>query len=250
MVQSALFLSVTALAACALGLALQSCGRFVFRRHGRADTRDYAAVLGLRIAALFSIVAGLIVNSTYEEYADTRRALLAETSTLGTLYSLAGTLAPARAAETRAHIVAYLGRVIDEVTEEPQDHARMARSSQALYALCERSPEDPDGAWTLGEYQRTCSTLVDLRGQRLGRALENEQERIPLALFLFTSLGALALLLGVFERTRLHLALGALFYLVAGLTFALIHGMSEPFHGPLAIDAAPLLQLAREFRVE
>jgi hypothetical protein len=250
MVQSALFLSATALVACVLGLALQSCGRFVFRRHGRTDTRDYAAVLGLRIAALFSIVVGLIVNSTYEEYADTRRALLAETSTLGTLHSLAGTLPPARATETRAQIATYLGRVIDELTGKPQDHARMANSSQELYSLCERSPGDPDGAWALGEYQRACSALVDLRGQRLGRLLEDEQERLPLAVFLFTSLAALALLLGVFERTRLHLALGAMFYLVAGLTFALIYGMSEPFHGPLAIDAAPLLQLAREFGME
>lgn len=250
MVQSALFLSVTALVACALGLALQSCGHLVFRRHGRADTRDYAAVLGLRIAALFSIVAGLIVNSTYEEYADTRRALLAETSTLGTLHSLAGTLPPARAAETRAHIVAYLGRVIDELAGEQQGHARMARASHELYALCEHSPEDPDGAWTLGEYHRTCSALVDLRGQRIGRVMEDEQERLPLAFFLFTSLAALALLLGVFERTRLHLALSAMFYLVAGLTFALIYGLSEPFHGPLAIDAAPLLRLAQDLNVE
>jgi hypothetical protein len=217
---------------------LQPCGGFGFQRHGRADTRGCAAVLGLRIAALFSIVAGLIVNSTYEEYADTRRARLAETSTLEALHSLAGAhRGLSRPRHRRTH-------------GEQQGHARMARTSHELYALCERSPEDPDGAWTLGEYHLTCSALVDLRGQRVGRVVEDEQERLPLAVFLFTALAALALLLGVFERTRLHLALGAMFHLVAGLAFAPIYGMREPFLGPLAIDAAPLLRLAQDLGME
>jgi len=243
MAPSAFFL-LTAATASAFGIALQRTGGWLFARWGRGDTRDYAAVLGLRLGAVFSIVVGLIHNSTYGDYAETRRALLEEAGLLQTLHGLAAAFPETRAADTRGDIVAYARRVAGELDPARQDDASLAAASAELYALCERSPSDQGGNWTPGEFQRVCSALAELRGRRLARVLEEPGERGPLAAFLCLSFAALAVLLGVFERTRAHLLLGGLLYAVTGLTFALIHGLSEPFAGPLALDGTPLLQLA------
>jgi hypothetical protein len=243
MMEAPLFIVLTAALACVLGAGVQRAGARLFARRVRDDTRDYAAIVGLRIAAVFSIVVGLIVNSTYGDYADARRSLLEEAGLLRTLHGLAGTFPAALATEARRDIIAYVQRVAGELDPARQDDAALAAASAQLYALCEKSPPDLTGGWTLGEYQRTCSELAELRSRRLARVLEEPQERGPLAAFLFFSLSALALLLGVFTQTRLHLLLGLLFYTASGLTFALIFGLSEPFSGPLALDGAPLLRL-------
>jgi hypothetical protein len=61
-----------------VGLGLQRIGAAAFSRFGVSDTRELAAVAGIRIAAIFGIAVALIFSSSHAYYRDAQKGVLDE----------------------------------------------------------------------------------------------------------------------------------------------------------------------------
>lgn len=229
------------------GLILQLIGRAVSSRFGAEDTKDLAAIAGIRIAAVFGIAVALVFSTAHTYYNETRRDLIEEVRLIGTLFFIAKNAPQVQGAQDLAPKLVQYTRALAKEVDQPQTADESApATSRLLLDIClvsvSRPGETASAAWLRTQIQAACSKLVDLRGKIRIRMLISNTE-IPFWIFFGLAFVFLAVLFGVFERRPINFMVSTLFFFVAGVTALLIYWMSDPFHGPSRIASTPFAQL-------
>jgi hypothetical protein len=230
-----------------VGLGLQRIGAAAFSRFGVSDTRDLAAVAGIRIAAIFGIAVALIFSSSHAYYSEAKKDVLDEVRLIGTLYILAKNLpASGDSLELRAKLVGYAQASAKDL-QQPQTADESAdATNQLLLNICMSLASGPGETastnWLRAQAQTSCDRLIELRGKtRVRMSVSNTEAAFWI--FFGLSFVFLAMLFGVFEKRSLNYVFATLFYFVAGAIALLIFWMSNPYFGPSRISSTPYLQL-------
>ncbi len=228
------------------GLILQMIGRAAFSRFKSDDTKEIAAVVGLRVSAIFGIAVGLIFASTTAHLMMVKKDVLEEARLVGTLYILMENSPIAKSGIVRDNLRQYLKLSKNEL-EDPDGGEQFAEATnQILLKICRRmalnDQESAQTRWTKTEFQRSCSKLIDVRGKKRVGALEN-RVAAPFWIFFGISFSFLAILFGVFDRSTINIVFASLFYFATGVTGMLIYAASDPYHDPGKVSAAPLTKL-------
>jgi hypothetical protein len=225
------------------GLILQMIGRATFSRFKSDDTKEIAAVVGLRVSAIFGIAVGLIFASTTAHLMAVKKDVQEEARLVGTLYVLMENSSIAKSGIVRDDLRQYLKLSKSEL-EDPEGAEQFANATnQILLKICRRMAlNDQDSAqtrWTKTEFQRSCSKLIDVRGKKRVGTMEKHISN-PFWIFFGISFGFLAVLFGVFDRSIINIVFASLFYFATGVTGMLIYAASDPYHDPGKVSAAPL----------
>jgi hypothetical protein len=235
------------LAATIAGLTLQMIGRAAFSRFKSGDTKEIAAVVGLRVSAIFGIAVGLIFASTTAHLMTVKKDVQEEARLVGTLYVLvADSPDIAKSGVVRDNLRQYL-KLSQSEFEDPEGGERFAEdTNKILLKICRRmalnDQESAETRWTKEEFQRSCSKLIDVRGKKRVGTMEN-RVATPFWIFFGISFGFLAVLFGVFDRSIINIVFASLFYFATGVTGMLIYAASDPYHNPGKVSAAPLALL-------
>ena len=235
------------LAATIAGLTLQLIGRAAFSRFKSDDTKEIAAVVGLRVSAIFGIAVGLIFASTTAHLMTVKKDVQEEARLVGTLYLLVeASPTIEKSGIVRDDLRQYL-KLSQSELEDPEGGERFAQATnEILLKICRRMALEDQGSaetrWTKEEFQRSCSKLIDVRGKKRVGTMENKVAT-PFWIFFGISFSFLAVLFGVFDRSIINIAFASLFYFATGVTGMLIYAASDPYHNPGKVSAAPLTLL-------
>jgi hypothetical protein len=234
----------------AAGLLLKFTGNIAFSHFSAPDSKELAGLAGLRVSAIFAIAVGLIFSDSHAHYVEAKKNLLEEARLIGTMSAvLADTPDFPYSRSIQAKLMQYAKASAMEL-EQPETAERSAvTNNQILLEICKLTAADVENratmVWLRTQLESACGKLIELRGNKRTWMLTNNVET-PFWIFFCISFGSLAFLLGVFERRPLNLTLAALFYFSVGATAILIYWMSDPYHGPGRISAAPLTQLIHQ----
>jgi hypothetical protein len=228
------------------GLILQMIGRATFSRFKSDDTKEIAAVVGLRVSAIFGIAVGLIFASTAAHLMAAKKDVQEEARLVGTLYVLVENSPIAKSGIVRDDLRQYLKLSKSEL-DDPDGAERFAvATSGILLKICRRmaldDQESAETRWTKTEFQRSCSKLIDVRGKKRIGAMEKHVSD-PFWIFFGISFSFLAILFGVFDRSIINIVFASLFYFATGVTGMLIYAASDPYHDPGKVSAAPHTKL-------
>jgi hypothetical protein len=231
------------LVATVAGLILQMIGRATFSRFKSDDTKEIAAVVGLRVSAIFGIAVGLIFASTTAHLMTVKKDVQEEARLVGTMYVLMENSSIAKSGIVRDDLRQYLKLSKSEL-DDPDGAERFAvATSQILLKICRRmalgDQESVETRWTKTEFQRSCSKLIDVRGKKRVGTMEKHVSS-PFWIFFGISFSFLAILFGVFDRSIINIVFASLFYFATGVTGMLIYAGSDPYHDPGKVSAAPL----------
>lgn len=247
MITLAIHVLAAGIAGAIVGLGLQRVGGAAFSRFGVSDTRDLAAVAGIRIAAIFGIAVALIFSSSHAYYSEARKDVLDEVRLIGTLYILAKNLPlDGDSPELRERLISYAQASAREL-ERPEAASESAiATNQLLLDICMSLAAGPgetaSANWLRAQAQTSCDRLIELRGKTRVRMTVSNTEQ-PFWIFFGLAFVFLAMLFGVFEKRSLNYVFATLFYFVGGATALLIFWMSQPYYGPSRISSTPFLQL-------
>ncbi len=230
-----------------VGLILQTIGRATFSRFKSDDTKEIAAVVGLRVSAIFGIAVGLIFAATAAHLMAAKKDVLEEARLVGTLYVLVeDSPSIANSGIVRDDLRQYVKLSKSEL-DDPHAAERFAVSTnRLLLRICRQmaldDQESVETRWTKSEFQRSCSKLIDVRGQKRIGAMERLISS-PFWIFFGISFSFLAILFGVFDRSIINIVFASLFYFATGVTGLLIYAASDPYHDPGKVSSAPLTKL-------
>jgi hypothetical protein len=230
-----------------VGLCLQRIGAAAFSRFGAPDTKDLAAIAGIRIAAIFGIAVALIFSSSHAYYSEAKKNVLDEVRLVGTLYLIAKNLPDTgELQDLRAKLINYAQASARDLEQPQTANESAAATNQLLLSICmglaPRRGETASTNWLRAQVQTSCDRLIELRGKTRVRMIVSNTEA-PFWIFFWLSSMFLAVLFGVFERRPLNYVFAILFYFTAGATALLIFWMSNPYYGPSRISSTPFLQL-------
>ena len=154
-----------------VGMTLQTIGRATFSRFKGDDTKELAAVVGFRVSAIFGIAVGLIFASTAAHLMEAKQDVREEARLVGTLYVLAAdspTLANSGA--VREDLRQYIKLSASELDDPDAAEESAAATNRLLLKICRQmaldDQESVETRWTKSEFQRSCSKLIDVRGQK------------------------------------------------------------------------------------
>lgn len=232
------------------GLAFQLLGHFAFRHFGDGDTKDVAGVVGFRVSAIFGIACGLIFAASAAYLIEAKRDLQEEARLIGTLQFL---VTNADGLENKAEVQKNLRAFAERSLKEFQTREGVGNAGRVTSNLLGEScrgmlPDDNDGphvTWVKGEFQRSCSKLIDLRGKKLIGSRE-PLVSTPFWAFFAICFLFLAFLFGVFALTPINVAFACIFYFTTGITGAIIFAMSNPYREPGKVDPQPLTLLLQK----
>ena len=249
MVTIAVYLFIAGGISAVVGLSLQMIGNATFSHFKIHDTKELAALAGLRISAIFAIAAGLIFSGSHTHFVEAKRDLLEEARLIGTMYVLVSDAPEFPNSRTiKAKLSEYTQVSAAELNNPKGANRTPEAINKLLVEICKLTAPDLKGAisatiWLRTQLENSCSKLIELRGKKRIWSLTNSVET-PFWIFFSISFGFLAFLLGVFEKKLLNIMFAALFYFAAGATATLIFWMGDPYHGPTRIASTPLTQLA------
>jgi hypothetical protein len=235
---------MAALLSALLGLGIQGASRATLLRLRVAkDTKDLVGVASFRVAAIFGIALGLIFSSSNSHHVEVRKDVQEETRLWGTLYVLAASLPLDTCRSIRAQLRLYHDNVANEIERPEAGDQRAVSTTQSLFRICRQLAVDESqlaqSSWDRTEFGRSCSKLMDARGNRRIAMLE-EHVKAPFWIFLTVSFSFLAILFGAFDWKVVNLIFSSLFYIAVGVTAALIYAMSDPYHEPGKISPLPV----------
>lgn len=230
-----------------VGLILQAMGRAYFSRHKGDDTKELAAVVGFRVAAIFGIAVGFIFGSTAAHLLEAKKNVREEARLMGTLYVLAASSPDlANSSAVRNDLRQYAKLSASEMDDPEAAEKSAAATSQLLLKICRQmapdAKESADRLWIKSEYQRSCAKLIDARGKKRIGYVESHVSA-PFWIFFAVSFSFLAMLFGVFDARLINVVFTSLFYFAAGVTAMLIYAGSDPYHEPGRVSAESLTHL-------
>ncbi|MDJ0513609.1 MAG: hypothetical protein QNJ62_09230 [Methyloceanibacter sp.] len=229
------------------GVTLQLIGHFLFRWFGDEDTKDVAGVAGFRVAAIFGIACGLIFAASAAYLIEAKRDLQEEARLIGTLqFLVANADGLENKLEVHKNLNAFAERSLKEFqTREGVGSAGRVTSNylgESCRGMVPAEGDEPAIAWAKGEFQRSCSKLIDLRGKKLIGSRE-PLVSTPFWAFFGICFAFLAFLFGVFKLTPINVAFACIFYFTTGITGSIIYAMSNPYREPGRVDPQPLILL-------
>ncbi len=238
------YLLMAALFSALLGLGIQGASRAaLLRLRAAKDTKDLVGVASFRVAAIFGIALGLIFSSSNSHHVEVRKDVQEETRLWGTLYVLAASLPLDSCRSIRDQLRLYNYNVANEIEHPEAGDQRAVFTTQSLFQICRQMAADANepvqASWYKTEFERSCSKLMDARGNRRIAMLE-EHVKAPFWIFLTVSFSFLAILFGAFDWKAVNLIFSSLFYIAVGVTAALIYAMSDPYHQPGKISPLPV----------
>lgn len=205
------------------------------------EINDAVNYFGSAIAALYSVLLGLIAVASWSNFTNVSSLVSKEAATIGVLYRDVGGYPEPLRGELRHDLREYTVFVIEKVWPA-QQHGHISDTPTLMLAkLHEKllSYEPPTSGKTVmhSETMGKFNDLIDLRRQRIDRV----DDGLPPVLWVVVCLGGL-LTVGIsyffwIEDVRFHVLLLGVLSVFIGLMIFLIAALDRPFLGTVSVGA-------------
>ena len=229
-------------------LALSIGGLLFSRRHitkflvFSREINDAVNYFGSAIAALYSVLLGLIAVASWSNFSSISGLVSKEAATIGVLYRDVGGYPEPLRSELRAEFREYTVFIIEKVWPA-QRHGRLLDQPTVMLTqihekLMDYEPPTSGKSVMHAETLRKFGDLIDLRRQRVDRV----DDGLPTILWVVVVVGGL-LTVGIsflfyIQDVRFHVLLLSILSVFIGLMIFLIAALDRPFRGEVSVSPA------------
>lgn len=240
-------LEITLFALAAVGVVLGVyflSHRLLFRRT-ETDTANLAGSVIFRIAALHSLILGLVFAQEQAGFNDLRTTIVREADAVADIYNDLIRYDAAATGEIRTLIVEYVKEAAGPEWRSLAESRLSARAwalwDEVYEAVLDLAPQTERQQWLHANLRHDIDTISDTRTRR-----ELAADGQVTSLFWIAALGGLVLIAipyFTFRPSRLHITLLTVFAVYNGLILFFIAALANPFTEPASIAPHPFERL-------